>query len=60
MNFVAMKTADQLDLESLHRVRERLVEGGPTRAHFASSYRNWDDQNRRNEKRERISGWNYR
>jgi transposase len=25
MKFVATKTADQLDLQALHRVRERLV-----------------------------------
>jgi hypothetical protein len=25
MKFVAIKTADQLDLQALHRVRERLV-----------------------------------
>ena len=25
MKFVALKTADQLDLQALHRVRERLV-----------------------------------
>jgi transposase len=25
MKFVAMKTADQLDLQGLHRVKERLV-----------------------------------
>jgi transposase len=25
MNFVATKTAEQLDLQGLHRVRERLV-----------------------------------
>src|SRR3979411_763951 len=28
MKFVATKTADQLDLRALHRVRERLVEAG--------------------------------
>jgi hypothetical protein len=27
MKFVATKTADQLDLQALHRVRERLVSG---------------------------------
>ena len=28
MESVATKTADQLDLQALHRVRERLVSGG--------------------------------
>jgi hypothetical protein len=27
MKFVVTKTADQLDLQALHRVRERLVAG---------------------------------
>ena len=29
MKFVATKTADQLDLQALHRVRERLVSQRP-------------------------------
>src|SRR5215468_7326450 len=29
MKFVATKSADQLDLQALHRVRERLVSSGP-------------------------------
>ena len=31
MKFVATKTADQLDLQALHRVRARLVSPRPTR-----------------------------
>jgi hypothetical protein len=29
MKFVATKTADQLDLQALHRTRERLIESLP-------------------------------
>ena len=39
MKFVATKTADQLDLQALHRVRERLVASAPASSiRFAPSY----------------------
>jgi Transposase len=39
MKFVATKTADQLDLQGLHRVRERLVRG---RASHGTGNSRWD------------------
>jgi transposase len=35
MKFVATQTADQLDLQAMHRVRERLVISAPASAFYA-------------------------
>jgi transposase len=35
MKFVATQTADQLDLQAMHRVRERLVSSAPASAFYA-------------------------
>jgi transposase len=35
MKFVATQTADQLDLQAMHRVRERLVSRAPASAFYA-------------------------